>query len=96
MATFIALIDYTDRGVQAIQDSPKRAAAFQEQAKAAGVTIKELYWTYGGHDGVLIVDAPDDRTVMSLLLSLAKAGNVRTRTLRAYDRAEFGEILRGV
>ncbi len=96
MATFITLIDYTDQGVQAIRDSPKRAAAFEEQAKAVGVKIKDLYWTYGGHDGVLILDAPDDRTAMTLLLSLAQAGNVRTRTLRAYDRAEFREILGSV
>ena len=28
MATYIALIDYTDQGMRNIKDSPKRAAAF--------------------------------------------------------------------
>jgi uncharacterized protein with GYD domain len=93
MATFIALIDYTDRGIQAIGDSPARADAFAEQAKQAGVTIKDLYWTHGEHDGVLILDSPDDKTAAALMLSLARKGNVRTRTLRAYDRDEMEEIL---
>ena len=93
MATFIALIDYTEQGVRSIQESPQRAAAFVEQAKQMGVTVKDLYWTTGGHDGVLILEAPDDRAASALVLSLVRAGNVRTQTLRAYDRAEMKEIL---
>jgi len=93
MATFIALIDYTEQGVRSIQESPQRATAFAEQAKKVGATVKDLYWTYGGHDGVLILEAPDERAASALLLSLVRAGNVKTQTLRAYDRAEMEEIL---
>ena len=93
MATFIALIDYTEQGLRSIQKSPQRATAFAEQAKQTGVTVKDLYWTYGGHDGVLILEAPDDRAASALLLELARAGNVRAQTLRAYDRSEMEEIL---
>jgi len=93
MATFIALIDYTEQGVRSIQESPQRATVFVEQAKQMGVTVKDLYWTYGGHDGVLILEAPDDHAASALLLELARAGNVRAQTLRAYDRAEMEEVL---
>ena len=93
MATYIALIDYTDRGVQAIQDSPARSEAFVARAAAMGVTVKDLYWTFGGHDGVVIVDAPDEETAAALFLSLGAAGAVRTQTLRAYDRDGMGRIL---
>ncbi len=96
MATYIVLIDYTDQGVRNIKDSPARATAFRETAAQKGVTVKELYWTTGGHDGVLILDAPDARTAASLLLSLGSSGNVRTHTLRAFDGAEMEQILDGV
>lgn len=96
MATFVTLVDYTPQGRQTIKQSPDRAAAFVETAKAAGVTVKDLYWTAGAHDGILIFEAPDDRTASALMLSLAQGGNVHTKTLRAYDRPEMLEILSNV
>ncbi len=93
MATFIALIDYTDQGIQAIQNSPERATAFLDQAKAAGVEVKDLYWTWGAHDGLIVVEAPDEETASALFLSVSKQGNVRTQMMRAFDRNEFQGIL---
>jgi uncharacterized protein with GYD domain len=93
MATYISLIDYTQKGLDAIKESPQRAAAFRESAGRAGITVKELYWTTGGHDGVLILEGPDEKAIMGLLLSLSRAGNVRTKTLRAFAQQEMKEIL---
>jgi len=94
MGTYITLIDYTEQGARTIAESPDRADAFVEAARASGVTVKDVYWTFGGHDGVLILEAPDDKSVSTLLLSLGRAGNVRTHTLRAYGRTEMKGILR--
>ena len=63
------------------------------QAAEAGAQVRDVYWTFGGHDGVLILDAPDDETAARLFLSLGKTGAVRTQTLRAYDRQGFQAIL---
>jgi uncharacterized protein with GYD domain len=93
MATYVTLLDYTQKGLDAIKDSPQRAAAFHESAGNAGITVKELYWTTGGHDGVLILEGPDEMAIMALLLTLSRAGNVRTKTLRAFDQQEMEEIL---
>ena len=93
MATYIALLDYTEQGIRNIQESPKRADAFGDLAAGLGCTIKDLFWTSGAHDGVLILEAPDDETVSALFLSLGKTGNVRTQTLRAYGRAEMEGII---
>ena len=95
MATFIALLDYTDQGVQGLRESPQRADAFNEYAEKAGVEIVGQYWTIGSHDGVLILDAPSDEAAASLLLHLAESGNVRTTTLRAYEWAEAQELISG-
>lgn len=93
MATFIALLDYTDQGVKNLQDSPQRADAFNDYAEQRGVHIIGQYWTIGTHDGVLILDAPSDEAAASVLLHLAAGGNVRTTTLRAYEWADAQELI---
>lgn len=93
MPTFIALLDYTDQGVQNLRESPQRADAFNAHAERAGVQIVGQYWTIGSHDGVLILEAPSDEAAASVLLHLGAAGNVRTTTLRAYEWAEAQELI---
>lgn len=93
MATYIALLDYTDQGIRNLKDSPRRADAFNEFAEKAGAKIVGQYWTIGSHDGVLILDAPNEEIAASVLLHLAAGGNVRSTTLRAYDWAEAQEII---
>ena len=41
----------------------------------------------------MIFETPDEGTGASLLLALGRQGNVRTRTLRLYDAAEFGKLV---
>lgn len=93
MHTFIALLNFTDQGIHNLEDSPHRADMFTEVAERAGARVKDVYWTLGNHDGVLIIEAPDDETAAAVLLSLAQAGNVRTKTLRAFDWPEFQAVL---
>ena len=89
-------IDHADRfhrkGVRQIKQSAQRADQFAQSAKQAGVEVLHVYWTLGAHDGVLIFEAADDETATSVLLSLASKGNVRTQTLRAFDKAAFEKI----
>jgi uncharacterized protein with GYD domain len=93
MSTFIILITFTEQGVQSVKDSPRRAATFVQSVKSSGIETRGLYWTFGRFDGVIILDAPDERTAHAAVLSLAHAGNVKTETLRAYDSAGVGTLL---
>ncbi len=93
MATFIVLLDYTDQGVRGIKDSPLRADSFSEFAEKAGARVVGQYWTIGSHDGVLLLEAPNDEIAASVLMHLSAGGNVRTTTLRAYDWAEAQELI---
>jgi len=47
----------------------------------------------GVHDAVLILEAPDDKTVTAAMLGLGSLGNVRTQTLRAFSSSEMKEII---
>jgi uncharacterized protein with GYD domain len=93
MVAYVVLGNFTDQGVRNAKDSPKRAEAFKDLAKTFGVTVREIVWTQGRYDVVTIVDAPDESSFMSLTLSLAKLGNVRTESLRAFSAAEMTKIV---
>ncbi len=93
MATYVMLAHFTDQGVKAVKDSPKRRDAFKEMAKKHGATVREVFWTLGQYDLVALVDAPDDVTMTALGLSLGALGNVRTQTLRAFSDAEMTAII---
>ena len=94
MATYVVLSHFTDQGIRGVKDSPKRAAAFKAAAKKAGVTVKAFYWTLGRYDMISILEAPNTETITALGLSVGKLGNVRTETLRAFDKEEMGAILK--
>jgi uncharacterized protein with GYD domain len=93
MPTYVTLVNFTQQGIQNIKDTTKRADAFKSAAKKAGCTVKEIYWTQGQFDNIMIMDAPDDASVTAVLMSLGKLGNVRTQTLRAFTAAELAPIL---
>ena len=93
MATFIALLDYTDQGIRNIEDSPHRADQFNEMAEKRGARVVAQYWTIGNHDGVLVLEAPNDEVAASILLSLGATGNVRTTTLRAFEWADAQDLI---
>ena len=96
MATYITLVNFTQKGIENIKDSPARGDAFKQLCAQHGAEVKGLYRTLGRYDVVSIVEAPDDKTFTKLQLSVASAGNIRTETLRAFSESEFREIIAGL
>ena len=93
MATYILLASYTEQGIKGIKDTVKRTEGVKELARKAGCTMKESYWTLGAYDVVAVFDAPDDETMTAFSLSVAKLGNVKTQTLRAFSSKDMTAIL---
>jgi uncharacterized protein with GYD domain len=93
MATFIALGNFTDQGIRNVKDTVKRADMVREAAQKAGVTMKDIMWTLGAHDMVVTFEAPDDAAMTAFALAVGAAGNVRTQTMRAFNRSEMSAIL---
>ena len=65
-------------------------------AKRHGASIEQVYWTVGPYDLVCVLEASDDESATAMLLELGSAGNLRTTTLRAYDREEMSGIIERV
>ena len=93
MATFISTVQFTDQGMKDIKATRKRAEAFKATAEKLGVEVKNVFWTLGRFDGLLVFDAPDEETDTALMLHLGSFGNVHTETTRAYQASEMEQIL---
>jgi uncharacterized protein with GYD domain len=93
MARYVVLFDWTDQGVRNAKDTVQRVNQARTAWEPQGVRIESLYWCLGDHDIVAVVQAPDDATLAGSLLQLAGAGNVRTKTLRAFDEGEMQAVL---
>ena len=93
MATYISLVKFTDKGIQAAKETTQRVSDWAAKVKSKGVSIKEMYWTLGQYDQVCVFEAPDDETAATVLLTADMLGNIRTQTLRAFTASEMEKIL---
>jgi uncharacterized protein with GYD domain len=96
MATYISLVQFTDKGIRAAKETTQRLAEWGAKVQSMGVSIKQMYWTLGQYDQVCVFEAPNDQTAASVLLSADMLRNIRTQTLRAFTSAEMEEILANI
>ena len=93
MPTYIALLNYTHKGMEAIKQGPERRAAAKKMFAAAGANLKAVYMTMGKCDAVAIAEAPDDATMARLALAGCSQGFLRTETMRAFTEEETDKIV---
>ena len=93
MSTYIALAKFTDQGLKSVKDTVKRADTARETASKYGVQMKDIYWTLGEYDIVILLDAQDDASLTAFNLALSSMGNVKFQTLKAFNREETTALL---
>ena len=93
MATYVMLAQFTQQGIANIKNTAKRAEDFRLMASAYGVTVKEIFWTLGQYDVVVIGEARDEISMAALSMSAGALGNARTQTLRAFSETEIKTVL---
>jgi uncharacterized protein with GYD domain len=85
--------NYTDQGIHKVKDATKRVAAFRgEIAGKFGVNVSEVLWTLGQDDMVVLAEAANDEAMVACSLSLARLGNVKVQTLRAFQAPEVDAL----
>jgi len=93
MPTYIMLSNWTDQGIRHVKDSPDRLDAARQLCRQHGAEITAFYMTMGAYDMVIIIDAPNDDAFARLAISIAKGGNIRTTTLKAFDEGQYRKII---
>ena len=92
MPTYVVLLNFTDEGISNVKETIHRADSAAELAQQHGGSL-QVYWTVGPYDLVGILETPDDESATAFFLEATSLGNVRSTTLRAYDREEMSGIL---
>ena len=93
MSTYFILANHTQQAIGTIKESPGRVRAARDLAKACGAEKRQVYLTMGGYDIIKIIDAPSDDALARFVLALSSKGNLKTTTLRAFEEAEFSDIV---
>jgi uncharacterized protein with GYD domain len=96
MPTYVSLLRFTEQGVKAIKDHPKRRAAAAKVIAGMGGKLVHSYLTMGRYDIVAIIEAPDDETAAKFALITGSNGNVSTETLRAFTETEYDRLIRSL
>ena len=93
MPTYISVMSYTDRGIQAVRESPRRLDEARKSLEDMGGRFRDFFLTMGAYDLVLIYEAPDDAVSARFQLLLGAQGYVRTSTMKAFPEAAYREII---
>jgi uncharacterized protein with GYD domain len=92
MPTYIILGNWTEQGIKNIKEGPNRLRQAEELFGRHGAQLVSWHLTFGAHDFVAVMEAPDDTTIARLMLTLGSLGNVRTTTLKTLSRAEYEQL----
>jgi uncharacterized protein with GYD domain len=96
MPHYIILFNFTEQGVRNVKDTINRAKAFKSAIEKAGGKFISEYYTLGKYDIVTIVEAPNDETILPVILATGSLGNVRSETLKAFSMDEAAKIIERV
>ncbi len=90
MTTYIVLINIADRAVQNINQISQRIKNDTAAAEKVGVRVKDIHWTSGVYDAVLVADAPNDKVIKDWADSL---GALRTQTVPTFSDNQMNKML---
>jgi uncharacterized protein with GYD domain len=93
MRSYVILSTWTEQGIKNSHDTIKRAKNFRALIEKRGGKLREHLYTLGEYDIITVAEFPDDAIAASTVLTLAKLGNVRVKTMRAFTDQETADII---
>ena len=88
MPTYIALTKFRKKPTK---EMIKWNLEKMEEEKKAGINIRQIYWTLGRYDAVVVLDAPDEKAVMKS--SISRGDNFAQETLVAIPAEEARKLV---
>ena len=65
------------------------AVKYLKELKAPeGITVRDVYFTFGRYDGIIIFEAPDEKTAMKFVMEVGFATQYTVETLIATSAKE--------
>ena len=88
MPTYIALTKFRKKPTK---EMIKWNLEKMEEEKKSGINIRQIYWTLGRYDAVVVLDAPDEKAVMKS--SISRGDNFAQETLVAISAEEARKLV---
>ncbi|WP_254530414.1 GYD domain-containing protein [Natrinema gelatinilyticum] len=83
MPTYITLLNWTQKGIENVEDSLDRDEAGAKIVESQGGEVKDVYYTMGSYDNVVISEFPDDERYAKAILKVESEGYITGQTLKA-------------
>lgn len=93
MPTYVSLVNWTDQGIKNYKDTTRRAADFSKLVENAGGRVREMLWTIGEYNFIIVVEFPNDETAAAAGLQVGSLGNIRSKTMRAFNADEMDALI---
>lgn len=95
MPRYLALFSYSAEAKAAMIESPaaEREPAVRAVLDAVGGRLEALYWMFGAHDGIAIVDAPDSVTMAGINAAVSSTGAITSETHELFTADDAQRIL---
>jgi uncharacterized protein with GYD domain len=83
MAKFALFFSYTPETWNRMVMKPSdRTAAVRTAIEAQGAQLELLYYMFGGHDGIVIFDAPDAAAAAAISIAVTSSGAIAQHETR--------------
>jgi uncharacterized protein with GYD domain len=89
MPTFIMLSTLGPDGAATVRENPERIRAVSDEVEAMGVKVIAQYALLGQYDFLNIIEAPDEKAMAKVAMSLASRGTLKSTTLTALPIDDF-------
>ena len=89
MPTFIMLSTLGPDGAATVRENPERIKAVSDEVEAMGVKVIAQYALLGQYDFLNVIEAPDDKAMAKVAMSLAARGTLKSTTLTAIPIDDF-------
>ena len=93
MPTYVMLTNLTAEGIRTLKNNPNRVGEVNKEVEQIGAKVLAQYATLGQYDFVIIVEAPDDKTMAKVSVELGSRGTMSSQTLAAMPAEELAGSL---
>ena len=95
MPLYLGRFKYSADAIKAMIENPQdRSAAASQAAESLGCKLHGIWWAFGDHDGVFVLEAPDNVAVVALAMAVGASGQISTETTALLDMDEAQDAMR--
>jgi uncharacterized protein with GYD domain len=89
MATFLMLSNLGPDGAARLRDNPTRLLEVNKEVEEMGVKVISQWALLGQYDFCTVLEAPDEKVMAKVAVTLGSRGTLKTVTLAAVPVEEF-------